>query len=63
LASFNVIDKRSNASSAPLVLHDPLWPADGMTAVELSDGRRVFAPEDSDPEAVRRLVADRETTK
>jgi len=40
-----------------------LRPADGMTAVELSDGRRVFAPEGSDPETVRRHVAERETTR
>jgi hypothetical protein len=45
------------------VLHDLLRPADGMTAVELGDGRRVFAPEGSDPGTVRRLVVDRETTQ
>jgi hypothetical protein len=45
------------------VLHDLLRPADGMTAVELGDGRRVFAAEGSVPETVRRHVADRETTR
>jgi len=63
LAAVKVIDKRPGASSTPVVLHDLLRPADGMTAVELGDGRRVFAPEGSDPETVRRHVADRETTR
>ncbi|MGX1354104.1 transposase-like protein [Bradyrhizobium elkanii] len=45
----------------PLVLHDLLQPPDGMVAVELPDGRRVFAPADADPDVVRRHVADRET--
>jgi hypothetical protein len=63
LAAVNVIDKRPGASPTPVVLHDLLRPADGMTTVELGDGRRVFAPEGSDPETVRRHVADRETTR
>lgn len=54
LASVAVADGSAGASSMPVVLHDLLQPPDGMTAVELSDGRRVFAPVDSDPEAVRR---------
>jgi transposase-like protein len=33
------------ASSTPVVLRDLLRPSDGMTAVDLPDGRRVFAPE------------------
>jgi hypothetical protein len=63
LAAVKVIDKRLDASSTPVVLHDLLRPAHGMTAVKLSDGRRVFEPEGSDPEAVRRHFADRETTR
>jgi Transposase len=63
LAAVKVIDRRPGASSTPVVLHDLLRPADGMTAVELGDGRRVFAPEGSDPETVRRHVADRETAR
>jgi len=63
LAAVKVIDKRPGASSTPVVLHDLLRPADGMTAVELGDGRRVFAPEGSDPETVRCHVAERETTR
>ncbi len=34
-----------------------------MTAVDLPDGRRVFAPESTDPEAVRVHVAERETKR
>lgn len=42
------------------VLHDLLQPPDGMMVVELVDGRRVFAPEGSDPDAVRAHVATQE---
>jgi Transposase len=63
LAAVKVIDKGPSASPTPVVLHDLLRPADGMTAVEQGDGRRVFAPEGRDPGTVRRLVADRETTQ
>ena len=48
------------ASAAPLVMQDLLPVPDGMEAVDLHDGRRVFAPIGSDPEAVRRQVAERE---
>ncbi|WP_136618891.1 MULTISPECIES: IS66 family insertion sequence element accessory protein TnpA [Mesorhizobium] len=50
----------AGASPVPVVLHDLLQPPDGMTAVELPDGRRVFAPAGSDPGVVRRHVLDRE---
>ncbi len=59
LMAVNIAEGQSGA----LVLPDLLRPADGMTAVELGDGRRVFAPEGSDPETVRRHIADRETTR
>ena len=62
LAAVKLIDERPGASSTPAVLHDLLRPADGMAAVELGDGRRVFAPIGSDPAAVRRHVAEREAT-
>jgi hypothetical protein len=32
----------------------------GMEVVELADGRKVFAPIGSDPDAVRKHVAERE---
>jgi transposase-like protein len=43
-----------------VVLSDLLPMPNGMAAVDLPDGRRVFAPAGSDPEAVRRTVAERE---
>ena len=46
-----------------LVLQDLLPVPDGMAAVDLSDGRRVFAPEGADPEAVRVHIAERETKR
>jgi transposase-like protein len=47
---------------AALALHMLPLPR-GMTAIDLPDGRRVFAPEGSDPDVVRRHVAERETTR
>lgn len=47
---------------AALALHVLPMPR-GMTAIDLPDGRRVFAPEGSDPDVVRRHVAERETTR
>ncbi|MFG1392331.1 IS66-like element accessory protein TnpA [Xanthobacter agilis] len=41
---------------AARVLHDLMQRPDGMIAVELADGRRVFAPVGSDPDAVRAHV-------
>ena len=58
-----VTEDGPTASSTPVVLHDLLQPSDGMTAVDLQDGRRVFAPIGSDPEAVRRHVSDREAAR
>ena len=63
LAPVAVTEDRDATLSTLVVLRDLLQPSDGMTAVDLPDGRRVFAPEGSDPEAVRRLVVDRETTR
>ena len=44
----------------PSLLADLLPRPDGMIELELGDGRRVFAPEGSDPETVEREVAARE---
>jgi hypothetical protein len=41
-------------------LRDLMRPPDGMMAVEVGDGRRVFAPADSSPTAVKRQLAKRE---
>lgn len=54
---------RKEDSPTALVLQDLLPTPEGMVAFDLPGGRRVFAPEGSDPEAVRRHVADRETTR
>ena len=44
---------------ATLLLRDLVQPPDGMTAIDLPDGRRVFAPAGSDPDAVReRLTSE-----
>ena len=63
-ASVQLADKRFDrkraAPASPLVLHELLPIPDSAIAVELADGRRVFAPADSDPEVVRRHIAERE---
>lgn len=61
LARVELANEASGAPSPPLVLHDLLQPPHGMVAVELPDGRRVFAPADADPDVVRQHVTDRET--
>jgi transposase-like protein len=67
LASVKLGDGRSDGTpsspSRPLVLHDLMPIPDGMVAIDLNDGRRVFAPLGSDPEAVRRHVADKEAAR
>ena len=55
--------KRRECQWRALVLQDLLPVPDGMTVVDLSDGRRVFAPEGTDPTAVRVHVAERETKR
>lgn len=45
----------------PLVLHDLLPTPPGMIAVDLADGRRVFAPTGSDVQTVRQYIADKES--
>lgn len=46
----------SEGAPATLLLQDLVQPPDGMVAVDLADGRRVFAPADSNPAAVRAHV-------
>jgi transposase-like protein len=58
LVRVEVANDGSGAPSPSLVLHGLLQAPDGMRAVELPDGRRVFAPADADPDAVRRHIAD-----
>jgi hypothetical protein len=63
LAAVKLADGETVVPAEPLVLHDLLQPPDGMTAVELEDGRCVFAPIGSDPEAVRQHVLNREAAR
>jgi hypothetical protein len=56
-------DGRTGATSTPLVLHDLYSPPVGTAAVDLPDGRRVFAPSGADPDAVRRHVTEREAAR
>lgn len=52
---------RLREAGGKAVLLQELLPApEGSAIVELTDGRRVFAPESADPDAVRRQVAVRE---
>jgi transposase-like protein len=55
--------RSSGADGAVIVLHDLLPIPDGMTAVDLPDGRCVFAPVGVDPQAVRRHVAEQEAAQ
>ena len=55
-------DGAANEPPALAVLRDLVQPPDGMIAIELDDGRRVFAPADSSPAAVKRQLAKREKT-
>ena len=59
LATVALPGARIGGSSTPTALQAP----DGMTPVQLSNGRRVFAPEGSDPDAVRQHVLDREAAR
>jgi hypothetical protein len=65
LAPVKLADGRSeggqSSASAEIVLQGLLPTPDGMAAVDLSDGRRVFAPVGSDPESVRRHIAGKQT--
>jgi hypothetical protein len=54
---------KTRADPATLMLRDLLPLPEGMTAIDLPDGRRVFAPGGSDSDAVRRYVAERETSR
>ena len=66
LAAVRVSDGEYGGEPAATVetrdLQNLLPVPDGMEAVELADGRNVFAPIGSDPEAIRKHVAERENT-
>ncbi len=46
----------TEGTPAALLLRDLVQPPDGMTAIDLPDGQRVFAPAGSDPDTVREHV-------
>lgn len=52
--------RKQGAGPEAVVMSNLLPVPEGMVAVDLPDGRRVFAPAGSDPETVRRHVAERE---
>jgi transposase-like protein len=64
LAAVRIADEQrrgtDDASAELVVLQEMLPVPPGAMAVELADGRRVFALAGSDPEAVRQYVAERE---
>jgi transposase-like protein len=60
LVTVALADGETNEVPALAVLRDLVRPPDGMKAIELDDGRRVFAPTDSSPVAVKRHLAKRE---
>jgi transposase-like protein len=67
LAAVRIADERRSgkrrAHAEVVVLQEVLPIPPGAMAVELADGRRVFAPAGSDPEAVRRYVTERENAR
>ncbi len=65
LATVTLADEAASRQdrSAEAVLHDLLPSSRRDERLNLPDGRRVFAPEGSDPEAVRQHVLDREAAR
>ena len=62
LVTVALADGTTNEVPALAALRDLVQPPDGMIAIELEDGRRVFAPASSDPAAVKRQLAKGETS-
>lgn len=54
LAAVTLENDAGGTSPQPAILHDLIPVPDGMMTIELGDGRRVFAPEGSDADEVRR---------
>jgi transposase-like protein len=59
LVAVRIADERG-VCDADAILQNVLPIPSGAVAVELADGRRVFAPPGSDPDAVRQYIAQRE---
>jgi transposase-like protein len=60
LAMVALADGAANEPAALTALRDLVKPPDGMTAIALDDGRRVFAPAGSSPAEVKRQFAEKE---
>lgn len=60
LATVMLADGAANEPAALTALRDLVKPPDGMTAIALDDGRRVFAQAGSSPAEVKRQFAERE---
>jgi hypothetical protein len=60
LATVTLADGATNEVPALAALRDLVRPRDGMTTIELDDGRRVFAPAGSSSAEVKRQLANRE---
>lgn len=63
LVTVALADGAANELPALAALRDLVQPPDGMMAIELEDGRRVFAPAGSNPAAVKRQFAKKETSR
>ena len=59
LATVALADGAANEPPALVALRDLVRPPDGMIAIELDNGRRVFAPAGSSPAEVKRQLAKR----
>ena len=62
LVTVALADGAVNELPALAALRDLVRPPDGMMAIEVSDGQRVFVPEGSNPAAVKRLLAKGKTS-
>jgi transposase-like protein len=60
LVTVALADGAANEVPALAALRDLVRPPDGLTANELEDGRRVFAPAGSSPAEVKRQLAVKE---
>jgi len=60
LATVALTDSAANEVPALTALRDLVKPPDGMLAIKLEDGRRVFAPAGSSPADVKRQFAGKE---
>ncbi|WP_176476976.1 hypothetical protein [Mesorhizobium sp. WSM4313] len=60
LALVDIADGAESEPPALAALRDLVRPPDGMVAIELDDGRRVFAPAGASAAAVKRHLAGKE---